>query len=933
MKIINKFYWFFILINLTNLLYSASIYDPKLKWKTIETPHFYIHFHQGEYELAQLTANLGEEVHKKLCSFFQYQPKGKTHIILVDNTDIANGIATVFPEKYIIIFVVPPESESFIGNFDNWLRTVLIHEYTHILQLDMVSGIPKIIRSIFGRAPLPFCFPNLFHPMWFIEGTAVFSETEFTSRGRGKASDWNMLLRTAILENKFLPIDQATGALVAWPGGNSHYLFGNKFFEYLKEKYGEKNLIKLNKRASRTLLPYFTDWIFKKTYRKTSVYLWKEWKKEKEEEFNSLRKKMVQGTKGREVQITNHGYFIFGPRFSPNGKNIAYSTLNPHSFPEIRIYDLEINKDYSLTDRYLGNYLCWTKNGKGIIFSQMEYYKNFYLYSDLYLYEFNEKKISRLTEGLRLRDPDLSPDGKKIVTIRSYLGINDLVIIDLKSKKIKPITQSKKYKKYLIYSSPRWSPDGSKIAVSKGEEGKWEILILNPKGKTIQSFSQNQARIISPCWSPDGKFLIFSSDRTGIFNIYAYSFDNNKFYQITNSPSGAFFPEISPDGKKLVFVTYSSQGYDLAIMDFSPSNWMKPQPYNLNYSEYKFSLDKITYPSHNYNPLPSLIPKFWLPVYLKENSEIIPGIMTMGFDVLQKHYYLLNCHYNPFSGKFSYSINYIYDGLRPTFRFHLSHKNLKEEERKFSTTIYFPFYKVKRIQSIFFEYFRERNIYSEQGDQEITKFSGIKLGWYYNTARKYGYSISRTEGRIINFYYERNLKILGSDYDISKLVGEWCEYLALPFKHHVFGLRIVGGVSWGKEAKKLFFMGGYKGREYSLNTNHLCPLRGYQENAFWGAKAILFNLEYRMPLFNIERGIWNIPLFLKKLHLGFFMDTGKVWNDKFSFSEFKTGIGMEMRIDTTLGYLMPLTLSIGFAKGLDEKFGKNQIYLRIGTSF
>ena len=280
--IMRKFYFFILLqIIFLNSLYSASIYDPKLKWKTIETPHFYIHFHQGEQVPAKLTANLAEEVHEKLCFFFQYYPKGKTHVILVDNSDIANGYATVFPEKCIVIFVVPPESESYIGNFDNWLKTVLIHEYTHILHLDMVSGIPKIMRSIFGRAPLPFCFPNLFHPMWFIEGMAVFSETKFTSRGRGRSSDWNMLLRTAILENKFLSIDKATGSLIAWPWGNSYYLYGNKFFEYLKERYGEEKLINLNKKGSRTLIPYFTDWIFKKIYGKTSVQLWKEWKKNK----------------------------------------------------------------------------------------------------------------------------------------------------------------------------------------------------------------------------------------------------------------------------------------------------------------------------------------------------------------------------------------------------------------------------------------------------------------------------------------------------------------------------------------------------------------------------------------------------------------------------------------------------------------------------
>ncbi|MCP2518849.1 hypothetical protein NLD30_00170 [SCandidatus Aminicenantes bacterium Aminicenantia_JdfR_composite] len=915
-----------------NSSYTASIYDPKLKWKTIETPHFFVHFHQGEFEIAKLTANLSEEVHKKLCSFFQYQPNDKTHIILVDNRDIANAYATVFPQKTIVIYAVLPKGESLIGNFDNWIRTVLIHEYTHILQLDMTSGLPRIMRYIFGRAPLPFCFPNFFHPLWFIEGTAVLSETKFTTRGRGRAADWNMLLRTAILENKFLSIDKASGPLIEWPWVNSSYLYGNKFLEYLEKEYGKEKLIELNKKGSRTIIPYFTDWIFKKIYGKTTIKLWEEWKKKKEKDIIPLKKKISKNKeKIRIKQITKNGYFVFGPRFSPDGKKIAYSVLNPNSFPEIRIYDLENGRDYSLTDRYYGNYLCWTKDRKGLIFSQLEYYNNFYLFGDLFFFDLKSKKVKRLTEGLRLSAPDISPDGRRIVAIKTYQGINDLVIFDLESQKIKSITKNKDY---IIYSSPSWSPDGSKIVVTEGKKGKWRVLILDLNGKIIFSHSEKEARIISPRWSPNGKFLIFSSDRTGIFNLYAYSLSKNKLYQITDSISGVFYPDISLDGSKLVFVIYSSHGYDLAIMDFSPQALMEPDPYNLNYPEYKFSLNKTKYPFRDYNPLLSLTPKFWLPIYLKENAGITPGLMTMGFDVLQKHYYLLNFYYNPYSEKFAYSINYIYDGLRPTFQLHLSRRKLKEDEKRFSVKIYYPFYKVKRVHSIFFEYFQEKTSYLNQRSKQISKFSGIKFGWYYNSSRKYGYSISRTDGRIIDFYYERDLKKLGSDYDISKLIGEWREYLGLPFRHHVLAFRIAGGVYYGKETKELIFIGGYKNRVTPFDSDYFSLLRGYEVGAFFGTKAILFNLEYRMPLFNIERGIWDIPIFLQRFHLGFFVDSGKAWNNKkFNFTGFKTGVGMEMRVDLNLGYIVPITLSVGIAKGLDKKFGKSQIYLRLGTSF
>ena len=131
-------------------------------------------------------------------------------------------------------------------------------------------------------------------------------------------------------------------------------------------------------------------------------------------------------------------------------------------------------------------------------------------------------------------------------------------------------------------------------------------------------------------------------------------------------------------------------------------------------------------------------------------------------------------------------------------------------------------------------------------------------------------------------------------------------------------------------------MGGYKGRESLLesNSNYFNLLRGYPEGVFSGTKAILLNLEYRMPILNIERGIGDFPVFFQRVHLGLFADFGKAWNeDKFNFYNFKTGIGMEIRFNITISYVVPLTLSFGTAKGLDGKFAKNQLYFRIGTSF
>jgi hypothetical protein len=38
-------------------------FDPAFTWTTLETPHFYIHYHQGEEEISKRVAVIAEDVH------------------------------------------------------------------------------------------------------------------------------------------------------------------------------------------------------------------------------------------------------------------------------------------------------------------------------------------------------------------------------------------------------------------------------------------------------------------------------------------------------------------------------------------------------------------------------------------------------------------------------------------------------------------------------------------------------------------------------------------------------------------------------------------------------------------------------------------------------------------------------------------------------
>src|SRR5687767_15951679 len=78
---------------------AASQYPPSYEWKTITTPHFYIHYHGGLDQLAQRTVTMAEAIHDRLTPLMGWEPEQRTHVVLSDNIDASNGSATFFPNK------------------------------------------------------------------------------------------------------------------------------------------------------------------------------------------------------------------------------------------------------------------------------------------------------------------------------------------------------------------------------------------------------------------------------------------------------------------------------------------------------------------------------------------------------------------------------------------------------------------------------------------------------------------------------------------------------------------------------------------------------------------------------------------------------------------------------------------------------------------
>ncbi|HTF99210.1 MAG TPA: hypothetical protein VK654_01325 [Nitrospirota bacterium] len=928
--------------------------DPSFTWTIVETPHFVIYYHQGEEEIAKRAVVIAEDVHDRLVPRIKWDPTGKTHMVLVDAMDEPNGLTTPFPYNHITLYVTQPLGEPGFGTtaYDDWLRLLITHEYTHILHLDMVTGVPEKIQNVLGR----IYFPNLVEPIWMIEGLATYEETEQTSGGRGRSPGAEMIIRMAVLEDRFPSLGRASTYPDTWPAGDVPYLFGEGFTKYIADTYGREKLADISLLYSSRGVPFLVNSTGYRVLRAEYSDLWEQWKADLRNKYSRLRDELAAKGLTASLPLTKRGYLNVSPAFSPDGSRIAYSVLNGDEFPGIYIMNADGTRDHRVVERYFstassGASIAWSPDGKGIYYSKLDVVHNTDVYSEIYYFDLAKNNEVCLTDGLRARDPFPSPDGRKLIFVTNKIGKNRLGTIDVAAA----LSNSARAKDVawlsgesdVQYETPRFSPDGTRIVTGvRKPDGSKAILILDSRGSKIDEITDRAALIGGAAWSVDGTKIFYTSDRTGIFNIYVYDTASKKTYQVTSVLGGAFTPMQSPDGRALVFTSYSSRGYDLHLRTVDPAAWKTPEPTSVSYPAMTYAMKPVPTTAGSYNPLPTLYPRFWLPfAQYNYESGVLPGFLTMGQDALERHTYLIQGYYSPKNYRKWYSFDYLYDGLYPTFYFHASDidqtygdllsdpsgtHDYTQREKTVDLSAIIPLLKVDK-QHVLTVGYRRTNISDLTHMPPWPGYSGVipaqgllasgRAVYEFNNAKQYSFSISPEGGRTIALGYEEFSKPLGSDFSFRKYTADWHEYVDFPWPHHVLQVRAFAGTSIGDTIPQgAFQLGGdYPGDVTIPVDDNSVYLRGYPTNEFRGRRAALASLEYRLPIWNIEAGPGNGPIFFRRVHAAFFAESGDAWNEGFHIRDFKSAVGTEARLDTYFAYSIPITFRIGIAKGLDEK--------------
>ncbi len=537
---------------------QAASYDPDLTWRTLTTEHF----HGGEEQLANELAVTAEEIWAELTVELDNDPRRPTEIVLVDHTDVANGYAMTIPVNTIVIFVTAPQESSSLGLYEDWLDAITTHEYAHILHLDTVEGYAKALRAVFGR----IISVNHVSPWWIIEGQATYHETRLTSGGRGRASQAQMVVRMATLEDNFPRLGAMDGWMSDAPGGNVRYLFGQSFLAYITSQTSDDAWTRWN-HSYGGWLPYLLParQVFGQSFRR----YYNDWKAHLEAEYAVLVSDLEAQGLTTGTRVSDGDDSCSGPVFSPDGEHLVYACSDRRIGSAIYVANGDGADPEVAVDDQFAKTFTWRPDSQAFAYSSTHIVNRFNLWEDLYFHELGSGSARRLTNGKRVRDPAFSPDGADLWAIQNEAQDNNLVRLRI-DQSLEPLTD---HSDHTQLSTPRWSPDGNFVALSMWRGGFRDVWIVRADGTPYRRLTADAHIDRDPTWSADGRTLFFVSDRTGIPNIYAVDLETERLWQVTNVLGGAFQPSLRPDGQKLAWQEYHTHGMDIMVADLDRAAW------------------------------------------------------------------------------------------------------------------------------------------------------------------------------------------------------------------------------------------------------------------------------------------------------------------------------------------------------------------------
>lgn len=344
--------------------------------KTMATDKFMIYYRSG----------MEDEAFHALQVLEYYRPRleqmvgndyPRAAIKLEDMGNLVNGFAN--PAGNVIgLFMYPPTNDE-LSFGEDWFQIVAPHEYIHQLQISYESGLPELIRTLFGN----LFYVQMHQPMWMTEGITVYGESQLSDfAGRMNSAYYSALISALAREDKLPSPTKASYFSYDTPLAH-YYVFGGSFHRYLAKAYGEDKFAQLYRDNSSRIAAYSNpatpalalDPAFNNTFGKPLETLWTEWQQTEKASLMTLnREQMTKDGWGKGNLGYHNGALYYTHR-------LGAKTGPGRTFSIHRLMKLDVTKADAVSEVIISQATGFPAGYQvledRIYFSRNEYYRGF----------------------------------------------------------------------------------------------------------------------------------------------------------------------------------------------------------------------------------------------------------------------------------------------------------------------------------------------------------------------------------------------------------------------------------------------------------------------------------------------------------------------------------------------------------------------------
>jgi Tol biopolymer transport system component len=919
---------------------------PHANYQRLSTEHFEVVYPQSLSREAELATGFLEQAWKVETVAFQYIPARCT-VILTDNEDFANGVTSAVGLQGIVLFMTAPDPYSSIGEYDHWLKNLIIHEYAHWVTLEQTHGLFEFLRYVFGN----LLFPNHAWPSWLAEGMAVYAESTYTLQGRGHGTYYTTLTRDALHRHtlgtwNFLEFNQLSGVIPDFPFGEGAYYSGYAMIDQMMAEISRDAPARYAE-ESAWRIPYFLNGALENIshdrYQLGFRGLWEGWIKRQSSilgpDLAWLRDHAAEGA-GDPRLLSPVGAEATGARLSPDGKKLAYALTSGNNRPAIAIQDLDTKAIDRIDDAITGVGLAWSPDGRSLYYAKTDFYGPYALFSDLY--KWTDGSVERLTHGERAKDPDLC--GAELVYSRQQGRISEIRALAIATGNTRVIYRAPEDHHV---SNPRCSSDGRTVYFADHGtvplDAVYSADTATGAARRLFGGHHDGFGALFPDPAPNGD-VYFTRVIDDYYELARYDAKTRKISPVARGPGGYWLPRLGFNSSWMAVSYLSSTGLRAALIQ--PERLERllgsaiskapraPEPKVSDVTEESTTAPRVQATHSSYNLLTSLQPRIWTPFLSISDTQTQIGGEILGWDDVDQLEYNLFLWYDSVPRKPQGVLGTFH--RVETFKLGLTGSDQVtayatnglgqreyNEQRKLTASLSRPFpgYFARFTPTFLVEWARTW----QDGDFGRTIFNPderLGLDLAYDTRSRFPYSLAAEQG----YYADLSGRTFFSgSAQAWKGLASWEQLVRLPPAHSnldVTGYYVVSPNPNGGIPVSQVSVGGH-GTLSDLNP----PLRGYPLGNFGGRRAAIIQAEYRVPFAQFFRGFETFPLFLQNLGAFAFYDGGKIQPvDDNTWGPLTSGVGGGLILNSILGYQWaPIQIRLEYAHGLQRYLGGQDV--------